>query len=114
MSKKIKFSHRLMGFGGYDVDVKNTAKGIELSNITPIPYGNDKPNIRPSEVVIDLLQDFKRPYSDIRLREGVDGKKQLAITIKEDIAELESQIEIKKLALKMCKRKNVFFKEEKL
>ena len=108
MSKKITMSSFNHGFGSYKADFQNTKKGIEISNI--VDQRKHKSQIKPNDIMLDVLSPFIRPYSGVDLR-GVLGKKALSVTLAEDIKAQDEKLEKMKLALWMCKRKNVFFKE---
>lgn len=105
---KTKLTHDLLGYG-FSVEVENKKDGIELSNLQS--KSSQYKSERPDRILDMLLSDFKHPYSSIDATTQ-KGKKELQETIKEDIAILEQKLLEKKLALKMCQRKKVYFKKE--
>ena len=102
----MKFKYNALGFSGYTAEIKNTKKGIEISEVSP-DHGK-----RAEGVLIDMLSMFKPPYSDYAIRGGNKaGIKLLKADIEAQIKELESGIERLKLASKMCSRKTIYFKD---
>lgn len=94
----------VLGMGMFTCDVNNKADGIEISN-----YDGEKYTF--AKLVIErLLRDFVRPYSKLDTTTN-EGKAKLAKELEEDIKKLELEIEQRKLAIKMCKRKKVYFKK---
>lgn len=90
--------------GGFTCNVKNKIDGLEISN-----YDGEK-HSRPHEVVDKLLRDFVRPYSKIDTTTS-EGKARLSLELAQDIKKLELEIEQRKLSIKMCVRKKVYFKK---
>ena len=97
-------SSKLLGFGHYTVEVKNTTKGIELSNIEE--HGRSPLLNRADQIRNDLLIPFVRPYSKFTVHEK-EGRKLLEKQLIEDIAAYESEIKKMKLAIQMCRKNKV-------
>jgi enoyl reductase-like protein len=104
---KTTLKYDLSGYG-FSVDVENKKDGIELSNLQGKRWNYERE--RADTIINMVLSDFKQPYSKIDVSTQ-KGKKELQETIKEDIAILEQTLLEKKLALKMCQRKKVYFKK---
>jgi len=100
---ELKYSG-ILGMGGFTCDIQNKMDGLEISN-----YDGEK-HQRPDEIVNKLLRDFVRPYSKIDTTTS-EGKARLSLELAQDIKKLELEIEQRKLAIKMCTRKKVYFKK---
>ncbi len=85
-------------------EIKNTVKGIEISNI------QDKgcyPPRRADDIISGILQPLKPPYSKIDTS-SIEGRKQLAKELDSQIKEMEDEIKHLKLARIICSRKKSF------
>ena len=104
----MKFTSYNFGGSYYEATVKNTVKGIEISDLESKKSAHIPS--RPYQVIEEFLSPLKPPYSkiDVCTREG---KRELKKHLIEDIEKLEQEIALKKVAIQMCKRKNVYFKE---
>jgi len=90
----------------YTVEVKNTKKGIEISDI--VEHGRSAPR-RAHEITDSLLCSMKEPYSKIDLSTK-EGKAELKENLDERIIRLEEKIERLKMGKKMLSRKVAYFK----
>lgn len=106
----MKFTYSILSnnFGNQvSANVKNTIKGIELSEVKT-KWGHKNAYL----IISKLLLAFVRPYSTIKT-DTKEGRKELEQQLKQRVKDLEEEIKRTKLAIQMCKRKNAYFKEDK-
>ena len=97
-------------FGGsfYSATVKNTIKGIEISNLKS--RQNAHIPSRPYQIIEELLSPMKPPYSKIDVSTK-EGKKELKGHCLDKIEKLKLEIKEYEMAAKMCTRNLAYFKE---
>jgi hypothetical protein len=88
-------------------DVRNTVKGIELSNVENKGFYSS-----PMDINDSLLRQFKDPYCKIDTN-TVKGKKELKNELLQKIEELKLEVLKMELAVKMCTRKTVYIAPKK-
>lgn len=88
-------------------NVKNTVKGIELSEVKTKWSHKSGYN-----VVSELLLAFVEPYSTVKT-DTKEGRKELEQQLKQKVKDLEEEVKRTKLAIQMCRRKNAYFKTDK-
>ena len=89
-------------------DIKNTVKGVEISNI------QDKgccPPRRADDIISGILSPLKPPYSKIDTS-SLKGRKELAEELDIQIKQMEDEIKHLKLAKLICTRKKSFIVTE--
>lgn len=100
MKKRLSYRIPLTN-SGFDVTVRNTATGIELSDLKEI--GSYRAYGRPEQIVERLLV---WPYRTIRYSDR-KAKKQLAKDLLKKIDKLQEEIEEARLLIQCCRKKKV-------